>query len=81
MRQLFIQDFINLPDDSLPAMNASHPNLLEDIFSLLSLVYNEDISLTLMGRIKKSFLDSAFAGSPTCNDYQKNTAILSFWNT
>jgi len=68
IRKNCIQDIISLPDDSLPAMNASHPNLLEDIFSLLSLVYKEDISLTLMGRIKKSFLDTAFAGSPTCND-------------
>ena len=68
VRKKFIRDVIKFPGDSLPVLNASHPNLMEDIFSLMSLVYKEDILLTLMGRIKKSFLDSAFAGSPTCND-------------
>ncbi len=68
VRKIFIRDVIKFPGDSSPPPNSYHPNLLGDIFSLMSLIYKDNVPITLMGRIKKSFLDTAFDGSPTCND-------------
>ena len=45
--------------------NASSPNLLEDIFSLLAFINKSDTSLTLTGNIKKSALERALSGSQT----------------
>ena len=85
IRKILIRDVIEPYNESYPIPSASPPNLLEDIFSLLSLVYKKDISLTLMGRIKKAVLDKAFSGSPTCSntvqhfseDY-RNTFIIDY---
>ncbi len=68
IRKMFIRDSIAFPDESQPIPTASASNLLEDIYSLLALTYKDTISLTLMGKIKKTLLDRAFAGSPTCSD-------------
>jgi len=85
IRKIFIRDVIKLHDESLPIPSSSPPNLLEDIFSLLSLIYKEDISLTLAGKIKKAFLDRAFSGSPTCSNTRlhiskdfRNTFIINY---
>ena len=85
IRKILIRDVIEPYDESYPIPSASSPNILEDIFSLLSLIYKKDISLTLMGRIKKAVLDRAFSGSPTCSntvqhfpeDY-RNTFIIDY---
>lgn len=53
-------------DDSHLVPAATPPHLLEDITSLLALIYQKPVSLTLMGRIRKAVLDRAFNGSPTC---------------
>ena len=68
IRKILIRDVIEPHDGSFSIPSASPPNLLEDLFFLLSFIYKEDVSLTLMGRIKKAVLDKAFIGSPTCSN-------------
>jgi len=66
VRNLFLQVTVTFSQDRSVIPRASYPNLLEDIFSFLALAYKQDIPLTLAGNIKKTVLDEAFAGSPTC---------------
>ncbi|MFC1538890.1 helicase-associated domain-containing protein [Candidatus Latescibacterota bacterium] len=66
VRKLFVKDIINTNLESRSIPSESPPNLLEDMYSFLALAYKEDIPLTLMGKIKKTVLDKAFAGSQTC---------------
>jgi hypothetical protein len=67
-RKIFTKDIIEPTPESAPVPSASPPNLLEDMYSFLALAYKEEIPLTLMGKIKKTVLDKAFAGSQTCTN-------------
>jgi len=94
VRKSFIQSELAVSSKTLPVPAPSPSNLMEDIFSLLALVYKEDVPLTLSGQIKKSVLDKAFDGSPTCGrnngqlleesrnafifEYLKNRELISF---
>lgn len=85
VRKIFIRNLIDPYKESLPVPSASPPNLLEDIFSFLALVYKENIPLTLMGKIKKTFLDRTFIGSQTCvnhhmlfSENNRNTFIIKY---
>ena len=85
IRSILIKNIAPYPDKSQPVPASSPPNLREDIFSFLALTYTEEITLTLMGRIKKAFLERAFSGSPTCNNFRmhlsedhRNTFVVEY---
>ncbi len=65
VRAAFLQPALIPADESKPVPPASAPNLLEDIFSLLALIDKQEISLTLLGNIKKSVFEKALTGSQT----------------
>ncbi len=68
VRKTFINELLTLSGSAEPVPSTSYPNLLEDIFSFLAEAYKAGIPLTLMGKVKKTFLEKVFNGSITCTD-------------
>ena len=68
VRKTFIAELLTLSGSTEPVPSTSYPNLPEDIFSFLAEAYKAGIPLTLMGKVKKTFLEKVFNGSITCTD-------------
>jgi len=85
VRKALIGNVVALSNSTDPLPSASSPDLLEDIFSFLAEAYKHTISLTLTGKIKKSFLERVFEGSATCTGHDlplseehRNTFIIDY---
>jgi len=68
VRKTFSTELLSLSGSNEPVPSTSYPNLPEDIFSFLADAYKAGIPLTLMGKVKKTFLEKVFNGSITCTD-------------
>ena len=68
VRKNLIADIIACTESSGTAPLVTPPNVMEDIYAFLAEAHKETISLTLMGNVKKTFLDRVFNGSLTSAD-------------
>ena len=57
IRKYFSREFV---EKNSKIKSSGHNELLEDIFSLLALIYKENLPLTLSGKAKKAILERAF---------------------
>ncbi|MBN1291279.1 MAG: helicase-associated domain-containing protein [Candidatus Latescibacteria bacterium] len=69
VRKILLKDLFSQSDSAYKIPSASPSNLIEDIFSFLAEAYKGKIPLTLMGKIKKTFLDRVYSGSATCSTF------------
>ena len=88
VRKTLITELLALSSSSDPVPSTSYPNLLEDIYSFLAEAYKDKIPLTLMGKVKKTFLEKVFNGSITCSDPfllipedYRNTYVIEYLKT
>ena len=68
VRKNLIGDITTFPESTGAVPLVTPPNVMEDIYAFLTEAHKESISLTLMGNVKKTFLDRVFNGSLTCTD-------------